>query len=354
MPTAAATASQSAVIKSPDALSGPQKIAIFLMYLGESAAGEILQRLDEEEILAVGQCMASVESIPADVVDAVVIEFCERFTTQKGLTVRGKEYLKRVVHHGLGEDRARRILRGLNFLDQAGFQEKIANLSPEAIASLVRAEHPQTVAVVASMLTPAVASRMLMYLTAELRNDVLFRMAHLDRVSPEVQEQVREFIDRELKIPEPEPGMPAASPSSQGRGFQTVAEILNSLGKVQNQPILQNLSEKSERIADEIVKRMFTFEDLLRVDDKGIQELLKEVKKQDLAMSLKMADEEIQQKFLRNMSERAAEFLREDMDVMGAVRFKDVEKAQRNVINIARRLEESGKIYITPRDGQGE
>lgn len=351
---ALATTSSAVGQLSTESLSGPQKIAILLMYLGESAAGEILQRLEESEILAVGQSMTSVEAVPATVVEAVVAEFCERFTTQKGLTLKGRDYLQRVVHTGLGEDRARRILRGLNFLDQKSFQEKVANLSPEALASLVRGEHPQTIAVVASMLGPRVASSMLMHLTAEIRNDVLYRMANLDRVSPEVQEQLREFIDRELKTPEPEPGMPQPTAGDRGRGLQSVAEVLNAMGKQQNEPILQLLGERDEKVAEEILKRMFTFEDLMRVDDKGIQTLLKEVKKQDLALALKMADEEIQAQFLRNMSERAAEFLREDMEVMGAVRFKDVEAAQRNIVNLARRLEESGKIFISPKDGMEE
>lgn len=333
------------------ALTGAQKIAILLMYLGESAAGEVLHRLDEEEILAVGQCMASVETVPAPIVEAVVTEFCERFTTQKGLTVRGRDYLQRVVHTGLGEDRARRILRGLNFLDQRSFQEKLSNLSPEAVASLLRSEHPQTIAVAIAMLTPRVASSVLLHLNAELRNDVLFRMAHLDRVSPEVQEQLREFIDQELKVPAPEPGMPQPGSADRGRGYQSVAEVLNAMGKQRNESILQLLGERDEKVVEEIVKRMFTFEDLMRVDDKGIQSLLKEVKKQDLALALKMADEEIQSKFLRNMSERAAEFLREDMEVMGAVRFKDVEAAQRNIVTLAKRLEEAGKIYIATKDG---
>lgn len=331
-------------------LSGAQKIAILLLYLGENPAAEILQHLDEEEILAIGQCMASVEAIPADVVDRVLGEFCERFKTSKGMTVKGRDYLRRVMHTGLGEDRARRILRGLNFLDQKKFQQKIANLSPEAIATLVGSEQPQTIAVIASMLTSKAASNLLMHLTAELRHEVLFRMANIERVSPEVQEQIREFIDRELKVPEPELGMPAPTPANRNKGLETVASVLNSLGKTQNKPILQVLGERDQDLVDEITKRMFTFEELLRVEDKGIQELLKEVQKQDLALALKMADEEIQDKFLRNMSERAAEFLKEDMEVMGAVRFKDVENAQRNIVAIAQRLEESGKIYIEPRE----
>ena len=172
----------------------------------------------------------------------------------------------------------------------------------------------------------------------------------VDRVSPEVLEQIREFIDRELKVPEPEPGMPAPTPSDRSKGLEVVADVLNTLGKERNKPILQILAERDESLVEEISKRMFTFEELNRVEDKGIQEMLKEVQKQDLAMALKMADEEIQSKFLRNMSERAAEFLREDMEVMGAVRFKDVEAAQRTIVSIAMRLEEDGKIYIMPKE----
>lgn len=337
-----------------DSLNGSQKVAILLLYLGEGAAADILQRMDEEEILQVGQSMASVEAIPAEVVESVLLEFCERFSAQKGMTVKGRDYLKRVMHSGLGEDRARRILRGLNFLDQKKFQAKVASLSPEAIASLVRNEHPQTIAVIASMLSPSVGAKMVMYLDAEKRHDVLFRMASIERVSPEVQEQLREFIDRELKVPEPELGMTQQAPGDRAQGLVKVAEVLNAMGKSQNKGILEILGQRDQELVDEISKRMFTFEDLLRIDDKGVQELLKGVEKNDLALALKMADPDIQDKFLRNMSERAAEFLREDMEVLGAVRFKDVEASQRTIVTRALKLEESGQIFIASKDGAGE
>jgi flagellar motor switch protein FliG len=332
-------------------LTGVQKVAVLLLYLGEGVAAEIFGRLSENEIMKIGAAMATVEAIPAEVVDGVVGEFLDRFAGQKGVTANGMDYLKRVVRASVGEDRARRIMRGLDTREQAQFQQKLAKLNPESLAALMKGEHPQTAAVICSLLGTSMTAKVLNYFPAEARNDIIYRMASLERIPPEVMDQVKEFIDREIQIPITEEDQNAIK-APETKGIDRVAELLNALGKAQNESIIQNLIERNSRLAEEITKKMFAFEDLLRIDDRGMQSLLKEIGKEELAMALKIADDTIKEKFFRNMSERAAEFLRDDMEVMGPVRFKDVETAQRQIISIALRLEEEGKILIAPKEGQ--
>jgi len=330
-------------------LNGVQKTAILLLYLGESAAAEILARLSESEILRVGHAMSTIESVPPELVEGVMREFVDRYSGQKGLTANGMDYLKRVAKSALGEDRARRLIRGVDTREQAAFQQKLARLNPESLAALMKAEHPQTAAVIASMLGLQTTSKVLTYFPAETRNDIIYRMASLERVPSEVMDHVREFIDREIQVPV-QLDDPSGVKLPETPGVDRIAELLNSMGRKENEPIMQSLLERNPRLADEVLKKMFSFEDLLRVDDRGMQTLMRDVSKEDLAIALKMADDAIKEKFFRNMSERSAEFLRDDMEAMGPVRAKDVETAQRAVITVVMRLEEEGKIAVAPRD----
>lgn len=332
-------------------LTGIQKVAITLLYLGEGVAAEIFARLTETEIMRIGQSMAGLEAVPPDVVDGVISEFLERFAGQKGLTTNGMDYLKRVVRSAVGEDRARKIMRVVDSKEQAAFMAKLSKLNPESLAALMKQEHPQTAAVISSMLGVNLTAKVLSYFPAEARNDIIFRMASIERIPPEVMDQVRDFIDREIQVPITDDEAEKLR-GPEAKGIDRVADLLNALGKAQTEPIIKNMMERNARLADEIAKKMFAFEDLLRIDDRGMQGLLKEIGKEELALALKIADDRVKDKFFRNMSERAAEFLRDDMEVMGPVRFKDVETAQRQIIAIALRLEEEGKIMIEPKEGQ--
>lgn len=332
-------------------LTGIQKVAITLLYLGEGVAAEIFARLTETEIMRIGQSMAGLEAIPPDVVDAVISEFLERFAGQKGLTTNGMDYLKRVVRSAVGEERARKIMRVVDSKEQAAFMAKLTKLNPESLAALMKQEHPQTAAVISSMLGVNMTAKVLSYFPAEARNDIIFRMASIERIPAEVMDQVRDFIDREIQVPITDDEAEKLK-GPEAKGIDRVADLLNALGKAQTEPIIKNMMERNARLADEVAKKMFAFEDLLRIDDRGMQGLLKEIGKEELALALKIADDRIKDKFFRNMSERAAEFLRDDMEVMGPVRFKDVETAQRQIIAIALRLEEEGKIMIEPKEGQ--
>ena len=332
-------------------LTGIQKVAITLLYLGEGVAAEIFARLTETEIMRIGQSMAGLEAIPPDVVDAVISEFLERFAGQKGLTTNGMDYLKRVVRSAVGEERARKIMRVVDSKEQAAFMAKLTKLNPESLAALMKQEHPQTAAVISSMLGVGMTAKVLSYFPAEARNDIIFRMASIERIPAEVMDQVRDFIDREIQVPITDDEAEKLK-GPEAKGIDRVADLLNALGKAQTEPIIKNMMERNARLADEVAKKMFAFEDLLRIDDRGMQGLLKEIGKEELALALKIADDRVKDKFFRNMSERAAEFLRDDMEVMGPVRFKDVETAQRQIIAIALRLEEEGKIMIEPKEGQ--
>jgi len=335
-----------------ETLKGPEKVAVLMLYLGEDVAADVFSHLTEPEILQIGQTMARLDTIPPDVVDGVLEEFLNRFTSHKGITTNGLEYVRRIVNTAVDEDRARRILRGIDTSEQKAFQRRLDALTPESLAALMKQEHPQTAAVIATLLGTRTAMKVLSFFPEEIKNDIIYRMASLEHLSPEVLDQVRDFIDREIQVPKDnEDNDHEIIQMSASSGIERVAELLNAMGRQNNEPILQSLGSRDPRLVEQIANKMFSFDDLMRVDDRGIQALLKEVAKDQLAIALKIADDAIKEKFFRNMSERAAEFLREDMDVMGPVRFKDVEAAQRGIIAIALKLEEEGKLLIESRDG---
>lgn len=327
----------------PEKLTGPQKAAIFLMVMGEDFTSEVYKYLDEEDIKRIGVEMAKLEYIPAEAVKKVLEEAnLEAKELMSDLSVSPEEFLQKSLVRAYGEKGKQLWEEIRKELGPETFK-KLKKLDPKTVANFLRNEHPQTIAIVLVHLEPDLAGQILQFLPEKIRSEVLLRIALLDKVDPEIVEEISNALEEELQ----------AVGGTLGRklgGSEKAAEILTHAGRELEDEILSDIEEENPNLAEEIRKYLFTFEDFLQVDDLAIQTLLREISTDDLRLALKGASEEVREKFFRNMSERAATLLKEDLEVMGPVRLSDVEKAQQNIIKVAKRLEQEGKIIL----GRGE
>jgi flagellar motor switch protein FliG len=323
-------------------LSGEAKAAILLRLIGEEAAAQVMQHLDPKEIKKIGASMTVLSQISKEDEQVVIQEF-QRAAGSGGMVIEGKDYIKTVLTKALGPEKAQRILEAITSTTYPGI-ESLKWLDPRSIAQLIKAEHPQTIAVILAHLDPEQGSQVLAQLPDRLRAEVALRLATTETVQPEVLQQLSDVLQESFKLG-------SASRNTSLGGAQTVAELLARLDKSAEQVILNTIAEHDPALADTIRSLMFVFDDLVKVDDRGIQELLKEIDKNDLAIALRGASPEVKEKFLRNMSSRAAEMLKEDMEARGPVKVSDVEKAQQTILKVCRQLEEEGRLVVA---GQGE
>ena len=327
----------------PEKLTGPQKAAIFLMVMGEEFTSEVYKYLDEEDIKRIGVEMAKLEYVPAEAVKKVLEEAnLEAKELMADLSVSPEEFLKESLIKAYGE-KGKQIWEEIKKEIGPETFKKLKKLDPKTVANFLRNEHPQTIAIVLVHLDPEQSGQILQFLPEKIRAEVLLRIALLDKVDPEIVQEISNALEEELQ----------AVGGVLGRklgGTEKAAEILTHAGRDLEDEILSDIEEENPNLAEEIRKYLFTFEDFLQVDDLAIQTILREISTDDLRLALKGASEEVREKFLRNMSERAATLLREDLEVMGPVRVSEVEKAQQNIIKVAKRLEQEGKIIL----GRGE
>jgi len=333
-----------AEVKSAQELRGAQKAAILLLYLGEEVAGEILRRLREDEIQRVIPLMAEMSQVPKGVVEEVVAEFLSMYERKEEVLIGGRSYLEKVLPRALGPEKARYVLEMITPEEETPFSY-LHKVDPSTLANYLRSEHPQTIALILSYLDRERAAQVLAELPEELQSEVVYRIANLSRVVPEVIEDLEEVLRQEIKVTKTAPVM------GRKKGRKVAAEILNQLGgRAEN--ILEQLKEKDPQVSEEIKEAMFVFEDLVNVEDRGLQKLLRQISKEDLALALKMASDELKEKIFRNLSQRAAQMLVEDMEALGPVRVRDVEKAQQRIIAVARTLEEKGDLVVMGRGSE--
>ncbi len=328
---------------SADNLSGPEKAAVFLLMLGEDYASEVFKRLDDEEIRNVGRQMAKIDRVDKEDVSALLAEF----KTDSGggdIFLSGDDMLESALRRALSGDKAGEILDDIRSDWRLTLFQKARKLDPKVLVNFLRNEHPQTVALVLSVLDNIQASSILAELKEEIQVEVVMRMAELDKVSPEILVEIDRVLQEELLSVEGMEGQRLG-------GVETVAEILNNADRSLEAQILEGIEEQRESLAEEIRRLMFVFEDLLGVDDRGIMAILKEVSTEDLKLALKTASDELKDKVFGNMSQRAVEMLKEDMEIMGPTRIKDVEAAQQAIIKIAKRLEQEGKVQLAAGGG---
>lgn len=317
-------------------LSGTQRAAIFMMYLDEPVAREIFGVLSEAEIRKVGEVIVELEHVEADVVQTVIAEFAGEIGKSLNFA-QGEAYIRSVLPNVLGEERAHRMLRSIEGVSKESFQSRFGHMHPGALAARLCKEHPQTIAVACSVLGSDVAAQVIEAFEPEIQVEVTLRLARLKQFPVELLEDIEALLGDTVEAP---------MTTIDADGAQMVADLMNKLGNENREELLAALSKRDEGIAGDISKSMFSFELLNTCDDKGIQNLLKEVERKDLATALKGAEQETRDKFYENMSQRASEYLRDDMIAMGPVRKSEVDVAQQQLIALALRLEEEGKLIF--------
>lgn len=327
-------------------LTGKQKAAIVLMALGAEVSAKILPFLQEEDIENLSLEIARLGSINADVRQQVVQEFYEICMAQEFITEGGFDHARKMLEAAFGGDRTEEILdRVTRALEMMPF-DSIKHVHPAQLSSFLQDEHPQTIALVLAYLSPQSAAEVMKVLPQELRPEVAERLATMGSTPPEVINKVESVLQRKLSSV-------ASHELSAAGGIRSLVDVLQWVDRNTERTIFDTLSETNPELLEEVRKLMFTFEDLVQLDDRAIQQVLKEVELRELALALKGASETMRDKIYKNMSERAVNMLREEIEFMGPVRVRDVEEAQQKVVSIVRRLEEAGEIVVS-RGGEDE
>jgi len=325
-------------------MPGAQKAAILLMSLGEEVASLVVKNLTTEEIKKLGVEMTVLQGVKKDISDELLLEFTERFDLEDDITISGDHFLRNLLPDVFGGDHAEDVLACIEEeKDKVPFKY-VKEIDAKVLANFIKNEHPQTITVIMAHLGHEKASQVLTYLPEPLQFEVVNRIANLEMVPPDLIREVDEALEKELL------SLGQESQHLVG-GVQTVAEILNYSDKRTSDGILKSLEEQDEDLAEKVRKLMFVFEDLAAINDGGIRELLKEVANEELTLALKTASDELKNKVFKNLSQRAGAMLLEDLAMMGPVRLSDVESAQQNILNVARKLEKEGKIVLAGREG---
>lgn len=318
---------------------GIEKSAILLLSLGQDDAAEVLRNLGPKEVQKLGQAMASLKHVSRARSEAVLDEFTEQTISDSPVLV-DNEIIRAMLTKALGDDRAAGIIsRIMSGTDMAGI-EGLKWMDPVSVADLVRNEHPQIIATILVHLEYDHAGEILKQFTDRLRNDVLIRIATLDGVQPAALRELNDAMTRILA------GAAANTKKAAMGGVRHAAEILNFVGQMAETTIVDSVREYDPELAQKILDEMFVFENLLDIDDRGIQLLLREVQSDALIIALKGASPTLRDKIFKNMSQRAAEMLKEDLDSKGPVRLSEVESQQKEILKIAHRLAEDGQIQL--------
>jgi flagellar motor switch protein FliG len=326
-------------------LNGKQKVAILLMTLDVDNAAKIYSQLDPKDVESIAVEISTLKGVSKDIIHRVNEDFFELMTAHGYYLDGGLDYALTLLQKSFGPERAKDILDKIKILTTIRGFDILRKADPQQLASFLSKEHPQTIALILSHLTPDQSSDLLSEFTDELRADTLVRIATLGKVSPSIIAEVEAVVDQ---IGDAVLSQNLAATG----GAQLVAAILNKTNNATAKSLLESIEERNPGLSGEIKRLMFLFEDIIMIDDKGIQRILREVDKRDLAMALKVADEKIQTKIFKNMSERAAEVIREELEFMGPVKLKDVEAAQVRIVDVIKVLEERDEIVISGRGSE--
>ena len=321
-------------------LTGTQKAAVLLIALGPDKSSTIFKHLKEEEIEELTLEIANTRSVTPQIKEAVINEFYGICLAQQYIAEGGITYAKELLEKALGEDKAMDVISRLTASLQVKPFEFIRKTDPSQILTFIQDEHPQTIALILSYMSAQQSSMILSSLPPDRQADVARRIAKMDRTSPDTIKDVEKVLESKLS------SLVNQDYTIIG-GVDAVVEILNTVDRATEKHIMETLEIEEPELADEIRKKMFVFEDILMLDDRSIQRVLRDVDNNDLAMACKSANEQVQNAIFNNLSKRLAVMIREDMDFMGPVRMKDVEEAQQKIVNIIRKLEDSGEIVIS-------
>ena len=321
-------------------ITGVQKAAILLIALGPDKSSNVFKHLKEDEIEQLTLEIANTRSVSPAMKDAVLDEFYEVCLAQQYIAEGGIGYAKDLLEKALGSERAKDVIGKLTASLQVRPFEFVRKTDASQLLNFIQDEHPQTIALILSYLSSNQASAIISALSPEKQTDVAKRIAQMDRTSPDVIKEVEKVLEQKL-----------ASLVNQDYtivgGVDSIVDILNTVDRGTEKHIMESLEIEDPELADEIRKKMFVFEDILSLDDRSIQRVLREVDNNELAVALKGSNEEVQNLIFSNLSKRLATMIREDMDFMGPVRMKDVEEAQQKIVNIIRKLEDSAEIIIS-------
>ena len=323
-----------------DGLNGVQKAAVLLITLGPERSADIFKHLKEDEIEELTLEIANTKSVSPEVKEMVLEEFYQVCLAQQYIAEGGIGYAKQLLDKALGDEKAQEVITKLTASLQVRPFEFVRKTDPSQLLNFIQDEHPQTIAMILSYLTPAQSAMVLGALPPEKQSDVAKRIAMMDRTSPDVIKEVERVLERRL-----------ASLVNQDYtvvgGVDAIVNILNTVDRATEKHIMESLEIEEPELADEIRKKMFVFEDILLLDDRAIQRVLRDVDNNDLAVALKNANDEVQNVCFKNLSKRLAAMIKEDMDFMGPVRMKDVEEAQQKIVGVIRSLEDAGEIVIS-------
>jgi flagellar motor switch protein FliG len=320
-------------------LSGRQKAAILMVALGETASAQVFKHLRTEEIDELTLEIAGLSAVTPDTRDAVMQEMYETAMAQNYISEGGLEYARAVLMQALGADKANEVLSRLSQAIQVSPFEFLRRTDAAQILNVIANEHPQTVALILAYLPADTAGQVLSSLPSDLQAEVAMRVALMDRTAPEVIREIENVLERKLS------SVINQDFTSAG-GITALVEVLGKTDRGTERVILEALEEQNPELADEVRRLMFLFEDIIQLDDRSVQQVLREVDAKDLAVALKGTGENVQAKIFQNMSSRAAENIKEDLEYMGPVRVSQVEEAQQKIVAVIRRLEDAGQIII--------
>lgn len=321
-------------------LSGAQRAAIFLLGVGEDSAATIMQHMEPREVQRVGEAMASLTGVSDDQLEAVFTNFHDDAKAVNPLGIGASDFAQRVMVQALGEEKARGVLsKVLPGRTKTRGIEALKWMDARAVATLIGEEHPQIIAIVLASLDDDQAAGVLQELPEETRGDLVMRVAKLEMIDPSAMEELDKVLEKQL-------GRVAKTPPTSVNGMSSAAAIMNRIDSDLEANLMESMRGRDEVITDQIADMMFVFEDLGDLDDKGMQRLIREISVDILVVALKGVDDTLQSRFFSNMSSRAADMLREDLEAKGPIKLAEVESAQREILGTARQLADEGEIMI--------
>ncbi|MFN3684415.1 MAG: flagellar motor switch protein FliG [Fimbriimonadaceae bacterium] len=330
--------------KQKDELTSRQKAAVLLMILGPELSGQVLKHLDERHVEELSLEVARLDKVTAEHREQVIKEFHDVALAQDYISEGGLEHARRVLEAAFGPEKAKEILERIQAAMQVVPFEFLKRADPSQLLSFIQDEHPQTIALILAYMPLNSAAMVLSKLAPELRADVAARIAMMEQTPPEVIRRVEQVLEKKVSSL-------LNQEMSQAGGPKALVDLLNRVDRSTERMIMESLAESNPELAEQVKNMMFVFEDIVQLDDRAVQQVLREVDMKDLATALKSVKEDVQQKVFKNLSERAAAMLKEDMEFMGPVRLKVVEEAQQKIVAVIRRLEAAGEITIG-RDGE--
>jgi flagellar motor switch protein FliG len=327
------------IAKAPSGMSTLERAAVLLMSMGEKDAAEILKQMGPKEVQKVGAAMSTLKSVSQDTVSGVMNEFLQECGAQSGLGIGAENYIRTMMTEALGEERARGFLDRILLGGASNGINSLKWMDPRSVADVIRQEHPQIQAVVLSYLDADQSANILAQFPEKVRLEIMMRIASLESVQPEALNELNQILEKQFSGK-------GSNPSTSIGGTRTAAEIMNHLDGSVEQVLMESIKEMDEDLGNRIQDLMFVFDNLRDVDDRGIQSLLREVSSEVLILALKGADDYLKEKFFGNMSKRAAELLRDDLEAKGPVRLVEVEAAQKEILVVARRMADAGEIQL--------